>query len=96
MLEEAIRKIMTFDQEACFESIRKQVLERIRSDRDSNRLMSLEEYTADAIYLTTFYFTNHHIPYMFYTIGFVEKKYPELLQRIKEMVRETFISAEQA
>jgi hypothetical protein len=33
---------------------------------------------------------------MFYTIGFVEKKYPELLHRIKEMVRETFISAEQA
>lgn len=96
MLEEVIWKIMTFDQEACFESIRKQMLERIRKDRDSNRLMSLEEYTTDAIYLTTFYFTNHHIPYVFYTIGFVEKKYPELLQRIKEMVRETVISAEQA
>ena len=37
MLEEAIRKIMTFDQEACFESIRKQMLERIRKDRDSNQ-----------------------------------------------------------
>ena len=78
MLEKIIRKIITFDQEACFESVRKQMLKRVRKDMHSNRLMSLEEYTTYAMDLTTFYFTNHHIPRMFYTIEFVEEKYPEI------------------
>ena len=86
--EEIVRRLLTFDQDACFESIKKQMLERINSDASKKKLESLEKYISVAETLTCFYFCDHHIPYGFYTMEFVERKYPELVQRIRKMVEE--------
>ena len=86
--EEIVRILLTFDQDACFESIKKQMLERISSDASKKKLESLEKYISVAETLTCFYFCDHHIPYGFYTMEFVERKYPELVQRIRKMVEE--------
>jgi hypothetical protein len=86
--EEIVRILLTFDQDACFESIKKQMLERINSDASKKKLESLEKYISVAETLTCFYFCDHHIPYGFYTMEFVERKYPELVQRIRKMVEE--------
>ena len=86
--EEIVRRLLTFDQDACFESIKKQMLERINSDASKKKLESLEKYISVAETLTCFYFCDHHIPYGFYTMELVERKYPELVQRIRKMVEE--------
>ena len=86
--EEIVRRLLTFDQDACFESIKKQMLERINNDASNKKLESLEKYISVAETLTCFYFCDHHIPYGFYTMEFVERKYPELVQRIRKMVEE--------
>ena len=85
---QAIKELLTFDQDACFESVRKQIVKRIKSDRRHNKAVSQEEYKSTAMFLTTFYFTEHHIPSMFYTLEFVQKKYPELVEKIMGMVEE--------
>ena len=86
--EEIVRRLLTFDQDACFESIKKQMLERISSDASKKKLESLEKYISVAETLTCFYFCDHHIPYGFYTMEFVGRRYPELVQRIRKMVEE--------
>ena len=85
---QAIKEFLTFDQDACFESVKTQIVKRIKSDRRHNKAVSQEEYKSTAMFLTTFYFTEHHIPSMFYTLEFVQKKYPELVERIMGMVEE--------
>ena len=85
---QAIKELLTFDQDACFESVKNQIVKRIKSERKCNKVVSQEEYISYAMFLTTFYFTEHHIPSMFYTLEFVQKKYPELVERIKGMVEE--------
>ena len=85
---QAIKEFLTFDQDACFESVSKQMVKKIEAERKCNKVVSQEEYISYAMFLTTFYFTEHHIPSMFYTLEFVQKKYPELVERIKGMVEE--------
>ena len=85
---EIIRKVLTFDQEACFESVKKEMLKHIKSDHDCGRVMTLEEYISSALFFTTLYFTDHHLPRAFYTQEFVHRKYPELVERIRIMVEE--------
>ena len=87
--EEIVRRLLTFDQDACFESINKQMLERINSDASKKKLESLEKYISVAETLTCFYFCDHHIPYGFYTMGFVGRRYPDLVRRIRQMVEES-------
>ena len=85
---QAIKELLTFNQDACFESVKNQIVKRINSERKCNKVVSQEEYISYAMFLTTFYFTEHHIPSMFYTLEFVQKKYPELVERIMGMVEE--------
>ena len=85
---QAIKEFLTFDQDACFESVIKQMVKKIEAERKCNKVVSQEEYISYAMFLTTFYFTEHHIPSMFYTLEFVQKKYPELVERIMGMVEE--------
>ena len=40
-LQEIIRKLLTFDQEACFESVKKEVLKQIISDHDLGSTLNL-------------------------------------------------------
>ena len=87
--EEIVRRLLTFDQDACFESIKKQMLERINSDASKKKLESLEKYISVAETLTCFYFCDHHIPYGFYTMEFVGRRYPDLVRRIRLMVEES-------
>ena len=92
--EEIVRKLLTFDQDACFESIKKQMLEGINNDASKKKLESLEKYISVAETLTCFYFCDHHIPYGFYTMEFVERKYPDLVHRIRQMVEESVTNQE--
>ena len=85
---QAIKELLEFDQDACFESVRKQMVKKINSERQCNKVVSQEEHISYAMFLTTFYFTEHHIPSMFYTLEFVQEKYPGLVERIKVMVEE--------
>ena len=87
-LQEIIRKLLTFDQEACFESVKKEILKQIKSDHECGRMMKPEEYISSALFFTTLYFTDHHLPRAFYTQEFVNRKYPELVERIRIMVEE--------
>lgn len=87
-LQEITRKLLTFDQEACFESVKKEMLKQIRSDHECGRVMTPEEYISSALFLTTHYFTDHHLPRAFYTQEFVHRKYPELVERIRIMVED--------
>ena len=41
-LQEIIRKLLTFDQEACFESVKKEILKQIKSDHECGRVITLE------------------------------------------------------
>lgn len=87
-LQEIIRKLLTFYQEACFESVKKEMLKQIKSDHECGRVMRPEEYISSALFLTTLYFTDLHLPRAFYTQEFVNRKYPELVERIRIMVEE--------
>lgn len=87
-LQEIIRKLLTFDQEACFESVKKEMLKQIKSDHECGRVMTPEEYISSALFFTTLYFTYHHLPRAFYIQEFVNRKYPELVERIRIMAEE--------
>lgn len=91
-VQEIVRKLLTFDQDACFESVKAQMQGRIKSAASARKIMPLEEYISQAEFLACFYFSDNHIPYGFYTREFVERKYPELVQRIRKMVEESVIS----
>lgn len=66
-LQEIIRKLLTFDQEACFESVKKEMLKQIKSDHECGRVVTPEEYMSSALFFKTRYFTDHHLPRAFYT-----------------------------
>ena len=87
-LQEIIRKLLTFDQDACFESVRKEMQKQIKRDQECGRVMTPEEYISSAMSFTTLYFTDHHLPRAFYTQEFIHRKYPELVERIRIMVEE--------
>jgi hypothetical protein len=76
------------NQEACFESVKKEMLKQIKSDHECDRVMTPEEYISSALFFTTLYFTDHHLPRALYTQEFVQRKYPELVERIRIMVEE--------
>ena len=76
------------NQEACFESVKKEILKQIKSDHECGRVMKPEEYISSALFFTRLYFTDHHLPRAFYTQEFVNRKYPELVERIRIMVEE--------
>lgn len=46
-LQEIIRKLLTFDQEACFESVKKEMLKQIKSDHECGRVMTPERIMAE-------------------------------------------------
>lgn len=92
--EEIVRKLLIFDQDACFESIKKQMRERINNDASNKKLESLEKYISVAETLTCFYFCDHHIPYGFYTMEFVGRRYPDLVRRMRQMVEESVTNQE--
>lgn len=87
-IQEIVKKLLTFDQDACFESVKKQMVKEIKSNISSKKVISLEENILHAEFLTCLYFTFHHIPRAFYSFDFVERKYPELVQRIRKMVED--------
>ena len=87
-LQEIIRKLLTFDQEACFESVKKEMLKQIKSDHECGRVMTPEEYISSALFFTTLYFTAPHLPRAFYSQECVHRKYPELVERIRIMVED--------
>lgn len=92
--EEIVRRLLTFDQDACFESIKKQMLERINNDASNKKLESLEKYISVAETLTCFYFCDHHIPYGFYTMEFIGRRYLDLVRRMRQMVEESVTNQE--
>lgn len=80
------KKLTTLDEDACFESVRKDTIRHINKDIKSCKLMTQEEYICSAVVSASLYCTTHLVPYAFHTNDFILTKYPNLYQRIRSMV----------
>lgn len=80
------KKLTTLDEDACFESVRKDTIRHINKDIKVGKLMTQEEYIWYAVVLASLYCTTHLVPYVFHTNDFILTKYPNLYQRIRSMV----------
>ena len=80
--------IFTIDEDKCLEYVKDNLESKFSKDSMQHNLVSIEDCISYAMTLAAFYFTLHHIPSMFYSIDFVERKYPGLTERIKTMARD--------
>lgn len=80
------KKLTTLDEDACFESVRKDTIRHINKDIKSGKLMTQEEYICSAVVSASLFCTTHLVPYAFHTNDFILTKYPNLYQRIRSMV----------
>ena len=80
--------VFSFDEDKCLKYVKENLESKFAKDSMRQNLISIEDCVSYAMTLAAFYFTLHHIPSMFYSIDFVERKYPGLTERIKTMTRD--------
>ena len=76
--------IFNIDEDKCIEYVKENLERQLSND---SIMMLQEDYIVYAMNCAAIYFTFNYIPSMFYSIDFVERKYPELTERIKTIAR---------